>query len=123
MKYYFEGLPTPAAAVTMAMVVLACDKNGWADRSLSLFVLISLMALLSFLMVSKIRYPKLSSVQFSKWKPLFYLKSVLFLITLLYVNLESALTLVSLLFLFLAPVYGLPASSRSEEAMANKTIR
>ncbi|HEY1764170.1 MAG TPA: phosphatidylcholine/phosphatidylserine synthase [Opitutaceae bacterium] len=55
----FVGLPVPAAAGTVASLVLCLLKLGESDKSLSWFALglPFLMLLIAFLMVSTIRYP------------------------------------------------------------------
>ena len=109
IKQYFEGLPTPAAAIALNMTLLACVKNGWTDPSLFTFVAVAFLMLISFLMVSQVRYPKLSAIRFSKWQLLFYLGFVLYVVAFMNFNAETALASVFLLFVFLAPIYGLPS--------------
>ena len=48
----FEGLPTPAAALTLMMTMLAFHKNLWTERSFPLISVVFLMTALGFLMVS-----------------------------------------------------------------------
>jgi len=109
VKNYFEGLPTPAGAVVVAMTVLAYKKNDWTDVTLFIFVLVALMSVTSFLMVSRIPYPKLSAIKFSRWQSFFYLEFVLFVLVSFAMNLETALAAIFLAFLFLAPAYCLPS--------------
>ncbi len=105
VKNSFEGLPTPAAAMTLAMSILAAQKNGLTDRFFMLFVMVILVALLSFLMVSRIPYPKFSAIQFSNWKSFFYLSIFLSLLIFLAVNVETAAASGCLIFTFLSPSY------------------
>jgi CDP-diacylglycerol--serine O-phosphatidyltransferase len=74
-KEYFVGLPIPSAAITVAAFVLAYyeDKKGFAEPYAS-FV-IPMVLLLSYLMVSRIRYntlPKPSLDEIKK-KPIQYI--------------------------------------------------
>ena len=102
-KNYFEGLPTPAAACVLAMMVLAHLKNTWIDPSLFASFLFILVLLLSFLMASRVPYPKLSAVPFRQWRFLFYLELILFPVVLFTTNLEAAIASIFLIFLLLGP--------------------
>lgn len=102
---FFEGLPTPAAALTLMMTMLAFHKNHWDERSFSLISVVFLMTTLGFLMVSEIPYPKISAIKFRSWRILFFLQVALFLLTFIYLNIESAVAVVFLTFLVLAPFY------------------
>ena len=55
----FIGLPVPAAAMTVASLVLFLLKVADADRTLDKFALVLpfLMLLIAFLMMSTVRYP------------------------------------------------------------------
>lgn len=101
----FEGLPTPAAALSLMMTMLAFHKNHWDERSFSLVSVVFLMTALGFLMVSEIPYPKVSAIKFRAWRILFFLQVALFLLTFIYWNIESAIAAVFLSFLVLAPFY------------------
>ena len=74
----FEGLPTPAAALTLMMSMLAFHKNLWLERSLSLVSMVFLMTALGFLMISDIPYPKVSAIKFRTWRTLFFVQVVVF---------------------------------------------
>ena len=102
---FFEGLPTPAAALALMMTMLAFHKNHWDERSFSLVSVVFLMTALGFLMVSEIPYPKVSAIKFHSWRILFFLQVALFLLTFIYLNIESAVSVVFLTFLVLAPFY------------------
>ncbi len=102
---FFQGMPSPAAGVTLSMVILASRANGWTDQKLFTFTLGLLMIILSALMTSQIPYPKISAMKFSNWKPLFYLGIFIFVLLRIFTNFPTALAGIFLLFSFLAPAY------------------
>jgi len=101
----FEGLPTPAAALTLMMTMLAFHKNLWLDRSFSLISVVFLMTALGFLMVSDIPYPKVSAIKFRSWRILFFVQVVIFAGVFFFLNIESAIASIFLTFLVLSPFY------------------
>lgn len=101
----FEGLPTPAAALTLMMTMLAFNKNMWLDRSSILVTVVFLMTALGFLMVSDIPYPKVSAIKFRTWRTLFLVQVVVFGGVLFFFNIESAIAAIFLTFLILSPFY------------------
>ncbi len=101
----FEGLPTPAAALTLMMSMLAFHKNLWTERSFSHISVVFLMTALGFLMVSDIPYPKVSAIKFRTWRNLFLVQVMVFLGVLFYLNIESAIASIFLTFLVLSPFY------------------
>lgn len=110
----FDGLPTPAAALTVSMTILAFLKNGWEERQLFLNSAIFLMTAISFLMVSDIPYPKVSAIKFRTWRPLFFLQIILFSVFLFLFNIETAVAVVFLVFLVLAPFYCTPKNGSAD---------
>ena len=64
---YFVGLPIPAGAGMIAVVVLFCHKIGMADQVHPLIMLIMLYCL-SFLMVSTVKYPSFKNAAFFRNK-------------------------------------------------------
>ena len=101
----FEGLPTPAAALTLIMTMLAFHKSQWADRSFSMISVVFLMTALGFLMVSDIPYPKVSAIKFRSWRTLFVVQLTAFFLVFFYLNIESAIASIFLTFLLLSPFY------------------
>lgn len=101
----FEGLPTPAAALTVSMTILAFLKNGWESRPAFLTSAVFLTTAISFLMVSEIPYPKVSAIKFREWRPLFFVQIILCGIFFFLFNIETATAVVFLVFLVLAPFY------------------
>lgn len=106
VKAYFEGLPTPAAAILIAMVVVAYQKNEWSGVVHQIFDHGFLILAVAALMVSRIPYPKLSAVKFSKWQFYFYLSFAVFMTICTASNLETAVAFSFGLFTILAPIYG-----------------
>lgn len=71
-KNFFTGLPIPAAALTIVSFILSFYNNGFSDTEKQL--IISIVLIVSFLMVSKIKYntlPKFSLREIKK-SPLVY---------------------------------------------------
>ena len=101
----FEGLPTPAAALTLMMSMLAFHKNLWLERSLSLVSVVFLMTALGFLMISDIPYPKVSAIKFRTWRTLFLVQVLVFSIVFFYLNISSAIASIFLTFVLLSPFY------------------
>ncbi len=104
----FEGLPTPATAIILNMTLVASIHNNWTGTVFFAWGISLLILLLSFLMVSKVRYPKLTGMKYSKWKSLLYMDLIFGGLVFLFVNFETALAAIPLFFLFVAPVYCLP---------------
>lgn len=111
VKDRFQGLPTPAAAVFLIMSAAASVKGGWAQASFFKGLSVAIVVSTSFLMASKINYPKLSAIKFSKWKWIFFLSLALFIIFSVIVNLETGLAAIFCFFAFFSPVYYLTLKS------------
>ena len=107
----FEGLPTPAAALTLMMTLLAFRENHWGDRSFSLVSVVFLMTTLGFLMVSEIPYPKISAIKFRRWRTLFFVQVAVSIVAFCYLNIESAIASIFLTFLVLSPFYCMAKNS------------
>jgi CDP-diacylglycerol---serine O-phosphatidyltransferase len=84
-KDYFKGLPIPSSAITIAAFVLAYyENNNGFIKPYSDFI-IPMVIVLSFLMVSKIRYdtvpkPSLKEIKRKPFAYLFILASIILLI-------------------------------------------
>lgn len=107
-KNYFEGLPTPAAALTVVSVLLSCLKNGWMEKSFFGMVAVAMMLMLGVLMVSTIRYPKFSAIPFKKWRSLLLMGLTVLLAGFIWGQIELALVSIQFLFIFLSPIYTIP---------------
>ena len=118
-KKYFQGLPTPAAALAVTMTVLAGLRHGWDGFPMFDFGTLVFLPFLSFLMVSRIPYPKLSAIRFSHWQSLFYIGFAVFTGVFSIYQAEAAVAAVVLVFLFLSPVYCLPGRALEPEDKLN----
>ena len=110
----FEGLPTPAAALTVAMTLLAFHKNGWTDQANFLVIAVFLVTAISFLMISDIPYPKISAIKFKEWRPLFFIQLFFLVFFIFYFNIETAIAVIFLIFLGLAPFYCIKRNGQSD---------
>ena len=111
----FEGLPTPAAALTLMMTMLAFHKSLWSDRPFCMISVVFLMTALGFLMVSDIPYPKVSAIKFRSWRTLFVVQVVVFFAVFFYLNVESAIASIFLTFIVLSPFYCVSFHKASDE--------
>jgi CDP-diacylglycerol--serine O-phosphatidyltransferase len=112
----FEGLPTPAAALTVSMTMLAFVKNGWGSQPTFIVSAVFLMTAISFLMVSDIPYPKVSAIKFRSWRTLFLVQVFVFFLFLILFNVETAIAFVFLAFIALAPFYCISKDGSAEPA-------
>ena len=104
VKGYFHGLPTPAAAMFIVMTIIGIEKGGRFEPQLYGFVIPVALLFVSFLMVSRILYPKISAVGPHRWRGLFYFTLFIFPVTWLALNLESALAVLFLAYIVLGLV-------------------
>lgn len=82
-KKYFTGLPIPSSALTIVCFILSFYNNGFGEPEKQ--VIIPMVIILSFLMISKVKYdtiPKFS-VKEIKNKPLLYIAYLIALIILI----------------------------------------
>lgn len=106
-KRYFIGLPSPAAAITIASFVLLIlgspAWNGFSRQATSVIV-IMMVYILSFLMVSRLRYRSLKGIEIKRRQP-FALLLGLTLILLLIASQPSVVLVVgSLAYVASGPV-------------------
>ncbi len=99
VKDFFEGLPTPAAAMVVIMTCVVLEKQHDIIPSFWRLSFLGLMILLSFLMISKVPYPKFSGLPFSKWKSLFYFAGGMIFISFSFQQFELAILAIAVLFL------------------------
>ena len=59
---YFEGIPTPAAGGLIATAIIIFDYLGWNETSKH-FPILLIIFILSFLMVSKVRYQSMKQLE------------------------------------------------------------
>lgn len=98
-KKHFTGLPIPSAALTLATFVLSFRKNG--SEYLYDMILLPMVIIISFLMVSKVRYETLPkfSLQTIKEKPVQFIFILLAFIAILLFNVKG------LFFSFVAMIF------------------
>jgi len=88
-KSYFTGLPIPSSALTIVSFILTFYKNGFGETE-SQFI-IPLVLVLSFLMVSKVKYDTLPrfSISSIKKNPILYIAYLLAVIALILYNVKG----------------------------------
>lgn len=98
-KKHFTGLPIPSAALTLATFILSFRKNG--SEYLYDMILLPMVIIISFLMVSKVRYETLPkfSLQTIKEKPVQFIFILLAFIAILLFNVKG------LFFSFVAMIF------------------
>ena len=82
-KKFFTGLPIPSSALTIVTFILSFYDNGFGDSEKQ--IIIPMILVLSFLMVSKVKYdtiPKFSILEI-KAKPFIYIAYLIALIMLI----------------------------------------
>ncbi len=107
VKGYFEGLPTPASAMTFVSTVLACYQNQWADYKFCEICVAAMMVVLSYLMTSNVHYPKFSANKFSSWQSFLYLDVAVVAVNLIFMNVQTAMAGGFLFYLIFSPIYAL----------------
>jgi CDP-diacylglycerol--serine O-phosphatidyltransferase len=82
-KKYFTGLPIPASALTIVSFILSFYNGGFGDTEKQL--ILPIVLILSFLMVSKVKYDTLPkfSLREVKRNPLLYVAYFIALLTLI----------------------------------------
>lgn len=117
VKAHFEGLPTPASALTFASSLLACYQNQWAESTFCDIAVAALMVALSYLMVSNVQYPKFSAIKFSTWQSFLYLEIIVVALLLWFMNAQSAMAAGFLIYIILSPVYTIKSGSDARGAV------
>lgn len=88
-KKHFTGLPIPSAALTLATFILSFRKNG--SEYLYDVILLPMVIIISFLMVSKVRYDTLPkfSLQTVKEKPIQFIFILFAFIAIMIFNVKG----------------------------------
>ena len=88
-KKHFTGLPIPSAALTLATFILSFRKNG--SEYLYDMLFLPMVIIISFLMVSKVRYDTLPkfSLQTIKEKPIQFVLILLAFIAIVIFNVKG----------------------------------
>lgn len=82
-KSYFTGLPIPSSALTIVCFILSFYNNGYPEE-LKIYI-IPMVLIVSFLMVSKVKYDTLPKFSLSEIKknPLIYIAYLIALVVLI----------------------------------------
>lgn len=101
----FRGLPTPAAAGIIASWYLLMEKYGiTADLVYIFYTLPPLLIILSYLMVSNIKYPTLYELNILRQKHFLHLVLLVIVIGIILLNIEVSLVVLFFLYLFTGPL-------------------
>lgn len=101
-KRYFVGLPIPAAAGTVATIVLATPERLLSRTWMA--GLLALTFLLSFLMISTIRYRSFKDLDLKRRRPAWILPAIALFFAIVAYRPELALTTLVLVFVASGPV-------------------
>ena len=117
VRGYFQGLPSPAAALGAVMFALAALHNGWMALPIFSGVALLLMGALSMLMISFIPYPKPFGAEYEIWKPFFALVGTAFLLAWAVYDREIGFLAFMFSYIIGAPFYGLTLSKKTQPAL------
>jgi CDP-diacylglycerol---serine O-phosphatidyltransferase len=98
-KTFFIGLPIPSAAIAIASFIIAFYTKGTGYNPEVIIYIIPLVVILSYLMISTIKYdtlPKLSKQEF-KDKPYLYLAPLVLILIFIFIPLKRILFLIFVL--------------------------
>ena len=113
---YFQGLPSPAAALGVVMFALAALHLGWTVHPVFSNVALMFMAIIAFLMVGSILYPKPFGAAYEIWKPFFALEGTAFLLAWAIFDRETGFLVFMLFYVLGAPFYGLTLQKKAHTA-------
>lgn len=117
MKGYFQGLPSPSAALGVVMFALAGLHNGWFGYPLFSGISLLFMGSLAVLMVSYIPYPKPFGESYEIWKPFMALAGTAFLLSWAVFDREIGFLTLMLVYIIGSPFYGLSLSKKAQTAL------
>jgi CDP-diacylglycerol--serine O-phosphatidyltransferase len=117
-SHYFIGLPSPAAAVVVASIVIAFE-DLFATR-MNPFIMVMVVYTLAFLMVSNIKYPAFKHFEFKK-RVVFsrFLFVILFIYVLATIP-RVALFILGITYAVIGPI-GLLLANKKQEAASKVT--
>lgn len=105
-KTYMKGLAIPAAAAGIAVTILFFSKMGWVTpegTAAAPNVVLVMVILLSFLMISRIKYYSFKDVDVFRKRPLSILLLVLLVILIIRVEPQYSLFFLFLIYMFSGP--------------------
>ncbi len=115
----FKGLPIPAAAGSIASLILFTDAIGWIPESPHIFVF-ALVYVLSFLMVSTIDYASFKELELKKQKPFSVLVGTILICIVITYRPKILLFLMLASYLVSGPIQALFRHRRVETAIKKK---
>jgi len=120
---FFKGLPIPAAACFIASLVLFTTAVGGLPQ-LKHIVIIILVYILSFLMVSSIRYPSFKEFELKKQKPFNVLVSTILVLVVVAYKPKIMLFFIIVTYLLSGPaitLYRLRKKRATEDTLLKET--
>ncbi len=117
VRGYFQGLPSPSAALGSVMFLLAALHNKWMALPIFPGIALTVMGAMALLMVGYIPYPKPFGAEYQVWKPFFALIGTGFLLTWAVFDREIGFLAFILLYIVGAPFYGLTLSKKPQPAI------
>jgi len=101
-KKTFTGMPIPAAAGVVSAMVIFYDNMQWVpERS---YFILAIVILISFLMVSTLRFHSLKEINMRERKPFFILVALVAVIAIFYMHPELTLFSVAIIYISLGLV-------------------
>ncbi len=117
LKGYFQGVPSPAAALSAVMFALAGLHNKWFALPIFPGIALAFMGIMALLMVSYIPYPKPFSDSYEVWKPFMALAGTAFLLAWAVFDREIGFLTLMLVYIIGSPFYGLSLNKKAHPAI------
>ena len=120
---FFKGLPIPAAACFIASLILFTTALGVGGESRHI-IIITLVYVLSFLMVSSIRYPSFKEFELKKQKPFNVLVAIILVLMVVVYKPRIMLFFIMTIYVLSGPaiaLYHLRKKRASEEGILKET--
>jgi len=120
---FFKGLPIPAAACFIASLLLFTTALGWGTESRHIIIIL-LVYVLSFLMVSSIRYPSFKEFELKKQKPFNVLVAIILVLMVVAYKPRIMLFFIMAIYILSGPAitfYGLRKKRALEDALLKET--
>ena len=121
---FFKGLPIPAAACFIASLVLFTTAVGGELPQLRHIMIIILVYILSFLMVSSIRYPSFKEFELRKQKPFNVLVATILVLVVVAYKPKIMLFFIMIMYILSGPaitLYRLRKRKTREDALLKET--
>lgn len=118
VRGYFQGLPSPAAALGVVMFALAALHHQWTALPIFSGIALMFMGAMAMLMVSFIAYPKPFGEEYEVWKPFTALVGTAFLLAWAVFDREIGFLVFMLFYIVGAPFYGLSIAKKARPALS-----